>query len=61
MTDGRSMKPNGRNWRDCLTAMERRELATIEKAIKRQDENLMVYRQRRQRIQNRATVRAGKP
>jgi hypothetical protein len=56
----RSMRPR-RNWRAFLTTEEKRELARLEKLITRAEvaAALPLERRARNRIQNRATVRAG--
>lgn len=59
MSDLRSRKP-GRDWRSFLTPEEKREIARLEKEIAKAVEAADTARRKRQKIQNRATVRAGK-
>ena len=49
-----------RDWRAKLTAPEKKRLAAIEKELATLDTKNLVLRAERNRIQNRATVRAGK-
>jgi hypothetical protein len=60
MTDLRTKKSNARNWQDHLTREERRELAALEKVIAKAAKLAELPRLRRLKIQNRATVRAGR-
>jgi hypothetical protein len=61
VSDLRKSRPNNkRNWERHLTSAERRELADLDRQIKTLDEQSTNLRGRRQRIQNRATARAGK-
>ena len=60
VSDLRKSRPNKRNWERHLTSAERRELADLDRQIKTLDEQSTNLRGRRQRIQNRATARAGK-
>lgn len=60
MTDLRTQKPNGRDWRAHLTPEEKRELARLEKIIAQAEKMAELPRTQRQKIQNRATVRAGR-
>lgn len=59
MSDLRRSKANGRDWRAHLTPSEKKELAQLEKIIAQAEAMAELPRLRRQRIQNRATVRAG--
>lgn len=59
MSDLRTAKANGRNWKAYLTAEEKRELSALDRTIARASKMAQVPRMKRQRIQNRATVRAG--
>lgn len=59
MTDLRHTKRNARDWRACLTTEEKRELARLDKIIAKAEEMALVPRLLRNKIQNRATVRAG--
>lgn len=56
MKDGRTT----RDWRAKLTLPEKKRLAAIEKELAALDAKNLVLRAERNRIQNRATVRAGK-
>lgn len=49
-----------RDWRACLTPAERKRLATIEAKLADMKTKTADLRAERDRIQNRATVRAGK-
>jgi hypothetical protein len=49
-----------RDWRARLTGPEKKRLAAIEKELATLDAKNLVLRAERNRIQNRATVRAGK-
>lgn len=49
-----------RNWRSSLTALEKKRLSVIERDLAKLDKQLVLLRADRNRIQNRATVRAGK-
>jgi len=55
-----SDKRTTREWRAYLTAAEAKRLATIEKKIAEMKTKTADLRAERDRIQNRATVRAGK-
>lgn len=55
-----SEKRTKRDWRACLTPAERKRLATLERELTKLDSKVMLLRAERTRIQNRATVRAGK-
>jgi hypothetical protein len=59
MSDLRRTKTTSRDWRAHLTPEEKRELARLEKVIAQAEAMAELPRLRRQRIQNRATVRAG--
>jgi hypothetical protein len=58
VSDLRKSRPNKRNWESHLTSDERREIAELEKKIRKLDQQSSILRGRRQRIQNRATARA---
>ena len=58
MTDLRTV--GRRKWRDHLTPEEKRELVRLDKIISEAERMAEVPRMQRARIQNRATVRAGK-
>ena len=51
---------NPRNWRAVLTDEEAEQLAPIERHIAKLKDELLIASARYHRIQNRATVRAGK-
>ena len=59
MSDLRRTKPNARDWKSYLTPDEKRELARLEKVIFKAEQMAQVPRLLRNKIQNRATVRAG--
>jgi hypothetical protein len=59
MTDLRAKLANHRQWRVHLTTEERIELARLEREIKKAERTTSVHRMLRQKIQNRASVRAG--
>lgn len=50
-----------RDWRAALTAPEKKRLATVERELNAIETKLILLRAERNRIQNRATVRAGAP
>lgn len=60
MSDLRTQKRNSRDWRAFLTPEEKREVARLDKIIAKAERMAELPRWRRQKIQNRATVRAGK-
>lgn len=49
-----------RDWRANLTATEKKRIAVVERELKETETRLVLLRAERNRIQNRATVRAGK-
>lgn len=49
-----------RDWKAKLTAAEKKRLASIEREMDALETKLVLLRSERNRIQNRATVRAGK-
>lgn len=49
-----------RDWRANLTAAEKKRIAVVERELKETETRLVLLRAERNRIQNRATVRAGK-
>lgn len=57
MTDGR-VERSTRDWRNYLTPEERREIARIDRQIAKLGQQATTLRTERNRIQNRATVRA---
>ena len=59
MSDLRKAKVKGRDWRAHLTPEEKREIARLERIIAKAEKMAELPRLRRNRIQNRATVRAG--
>ena len=59
MTDMRTKRPNGRDWRSHLTGEERKELRRLEKLIAKAEAMAVMPRLLRNKIQNRATARAG--
>lgn len=60
MTDLRTQKPNGRDWRSRLTPQEKQELFRLEKLIAKAEKMAELPRMQRAKIQNRATVRAAR-
>ena len=59
MSDLRTKKPNGRDWRKFLTPEEAAEIRRLERIIAKADKMAELPRLKRYKIQNRATVRAG--
>jgi hypothetical protein len=55
-----SDKRTKRNWRAFLTPEEKKQLAAIERKIEALEAKLMLAKAKRNRVQNRSTVRAGK-
>jgi len=55
------MRPRTREWRHALTPGEESALEPIEREIATLRERLLILQARYHRIQNRASVRAGKP
>lgn len=55
-----SDKRSTRNWRDYLTPEEAKELAVLEREIAKLDAKIAKAKAKRNRVQNRSTVRAGK-
>lgn len=49
-----------RDWRASLTPAERKRIAVVERELAATETKLILLRAERNRIQNRATVRAGK-
>jgi hypothetical protein len=59
MSDLRTKKSNGRDWRKFLTTEEASELRQLDRIIAKAEKMAELPRLKRQKIQNRATVRAG--
>jgi hypothetical protein len=55
-----SDKRTKRNWRAYLTPEEKKQLAAVEREIEVLEAKIMLAKAKRNRTQNRATVRAGK-
>lgn len=49
-----------RDWRSQMTPEERKQLLTLDRDIAKAEKQVLALRNERKRIQNRATVRAGK-
>jgi len=60
MSDLRTKKSNGRDWRKFLTAEETAELRELDRIIAKAENMAELPRLKRNKIQNRASVRAGK-
>jgi hypothetical protein len=58
MTDLRTKPLGSRNWRAHLTPEERAEMVELDRAIAHAKKMAQLPRERRERIQNRATQRA---
>lgn len=54
------MSKKGRDWKSKLTAVEKKRLADVEREMNSLETKIVLLRAERNKIQNRATVRAGK-